>query len=61
MYSPAMRRCEDPIIRDDRPTAVPGVISHNADLPWKLTTACTNTIGYMVMMTTWHSDFPGKF
>jgi len=57
-----MRRCEDPVIRDDRRTAVPGVISYNANLPWKLTTAGNSTIGYtMLMMTIWHSDFTGKF
>ena len=57
-----MRRCEDPVIRDDRPTAVPGVISYNANLPWKLTTVGNKTIGYAVlMMTFWHSDFSCKF
>jgi len=57
-----MRRCEDPVIRDERPTAVPDVISYNANLPWKLTTAGNNTVGYTVlMMTIWHSDFPSEF
>jgi hypothetical protein len=61
MYSPAMRRCKDPVVRDDRPTAIPRAISYNTDLPWKLTTACNNAIGDPVVMILWHSDFPGKF
>jgi len=57
-----MRRCEDPLIRDERPTAVPGAVSNNANLPWKLATAGNITTGYTVlMMTIWHSDFPGEF
>lgn len=60
LYSPAVRSCEDPLVRDDRPTAEPGTINDEANLPWKLTTAGSKTIGY-TLTTFWYIYFSCKF